>query len=273
MKHTFVICAYQESPYIEACIQSLKSQEVSSGIRLATSTPSDYLRQLCEQYDVSYHVRDGVSGIAEDWNYALSVADTPYVTIAHQDDVYEPAYAKSVYEMIRYHENHQKDFLIAFTDYSELVKGQKHTKRRNLIIKRMLLFPLKAKWLQNIKFWKRQAIRFGNGISCPTVTYNKQVIQGLVEQQGRANLFIPHFRSNLDWETWEWLSRFNGSFCYIPKVLMAHRIHEDSETTATIQANMRGDEDFEMFCKFWPRGIAKRLTGTYGASEKSNQID
>lgn len=43
-KHTFVICAYKESPYLEACIRSLKKQTVASAICLATSTPSDYLK-------------------------------------------------------------------------------------------------------------------------------------------------------------------------------------------------------------------------------------
>ena len=37
--HTFVICAYGESPYLEACIRSLLSQTEKSRILCATSTP------------------------------------------------------------------------------------------------------------------------------------------------------------------------------------------------------------------------------------------
>ena len=51
--HTFVICAYKESPYLEACIRSLKKQTVASAICLATSTPSDYLKNICEKYDMA----------------------------------------------------------------------------------------------------------------------------------------------------------------------------------------------------------------------------
>ena len=54
--HTFVICAYKESPYLEACIRSLKKQTVASAICLATSTPSDYLKNICEKYDIAYDV-------------------------------------------------------------------------------------------------------------------------------------------------------------------------------------------------------------------------
>ena len=117
--HTFVICAYKESPYIEECIHSLKNQTVTSRILLATSTPSEYLEHLCKQYDIPYHVREGQSNISLDWNYALSVADTEYVTIAHQDDVYKKEYLEKVLNTF----NTCTQPLIAFTDYSEIKNG------------------------------------------------------------------------------------------------------------------------------------------------------
>ena len=42
--HTFAICAYKESPYLEECIKSLKNQTIKSNILIATSTPNDYIR-------------------------------------------------------------------------------------------------------------------------------------------------------------------------------------------------------------------------------------
>ena len=41
--HTFAICAYKESPYLEECIQSLMNQTVKSDILIATATPSKYM--------------------------------------------------------------------------------------------------------------------------------------------------------------------------------------------------------------------------------------
>ena len=101
MDHTFVLCAYKESPYIEACARSLKEQSVSSALVLATSTPSPYLEQICEKYGLTYCVREGESGIAPDWNYALSCASTYYVTIAHQDDLYEKDYTKLLLQKMK----------------------------------------------------------------------------------------------------------------------------------------------------------------------------
>ena len=43
MKHTFVICAYKESEFLEECILSLKKQSIKSEILIATSTPNKYI--------------------------------------------------------------------------------------------------------------------------------------------------------------------------------------------------------------------------------------
>ena len=40
-KHTFVICAYKESAYLEECVKSLKEQKKESNIIMVTSTPND----------------------------------------------------------------------------------------------------------------------------------------------------------------------------------------------------------------------------------------
>ena len=83
-------------------------------------------------------------------------------------------------------------------------------------------------------------------------------------------LFDVGLGSNLDWQTWEKLSKAKGEFVYIPKILMYHRIHEESTTSELINNNKRTVEDFEMFLKFWPKFIAKILTKIYSKSEKYN---
>lgn len=37
---------------------------------------------------------------------------------------------------------------------------------------------------------------------------------------------------------------------------MFHRIHSVSATTVNIAGHNRAREDYEMFCKFWPKKIA-----------------
>lgn len=47
-KHTFVICAYKESQYLEECIRSLRRQTVKSNIIMVTSTPNSYISDLAK---------------------------------------------------------------------------------------------------------------------------------------------------------------------------------------------------------------------------------
>ena len=86
--HTFVICAYKESPYLGECISSLLKQTVKSRILIATSTPNEYITRTAAEYEIPVIVNKGQGGIVQDWNFAYKQADTPYVTIAHQDDFY-----------------------------------------------------------------------------------------------------------------------------------------------------------------------------------------
>lgn len=70
MNHTFAVCAYKDSPYLEECIRSLKRQSVQTNVILCTSTPSPYIEGIAEQYGIPVFVRDGKSDIQDDWNFA-----------------------------------------------------------------------------------------------------------------------------------------------------------------------------------------------------------
>ena len=259
-KHVFAICAYKESEYLEECMQSLKNQEVKSDIILATSTPNDYIKTLCEKYDVPMYVNEGESGITQDWNFAYAHADAEYVTIAHQDDVYEKEYSKYLLSMIE----REKKPVIFFTDYGELRSDKKVYSNKLLKIKRIMLLPLRLRCFWNSKFVRRRILSLGSPICCPSVTFVKKNCPEIVFQHG--------FRADEDWQAWELLSRQKGAFVYCRKPLMLHRIHEDSETSKILGDNARTKEDYVMFCKFWPKPIAKLLTKLYGTSEKSNNL-
>ena len=60
------------------------------------------------------------------------------MTIAHQDDVYDPTYSK---EVVAHFEKY-KDATILFTDYYELRNGKRVYENTNLKIKRIMLMPL-----------------------------------------------------------------------------------------------------------------------------------
>ena len=255
-----MICAYKESPYLEDCIRSLKSQSIGVGIKIATSTPNDLISGLSGKYDIPVYVNHGPSGIAGDWTFALSVAGTPIALIAHQDDIYESTYAEEVLKAA----NKAKDPIIIFTDYGELRDGARVTSNRLLRIKKFLLFPLRVRAFHTSRWVRRRVLSTGSPICCPSVSY--------VLDKVPAGLFDPSYQVSLDWAAWEKLSKLKGSFVYIHKTLMFHRIHGESETTKQIENSGRSQEDLLMYRKFWPAPIASILEHFYRKAELSNKI-
>lgn len=211
IKHTFVICAYKESEYLEECIKSIKNQSIKSKVIITTSTDNLFIRELAEKYAIKLYIADHKSNIASDWNYAYSKVNTPYVTIAHQDDIYDREYAEKAVELLERADNP----LIFFCDYYEIKNGKKISRTKNLMIKKIMLLPLKIKFLRKTVLIKRLILSMGNPICCPAVTYVKDNLPEKVFRVG--------YKSNIDWEAWERLSRMSGEFVYTGKKLMGHR--------------------------------------------------
>lgn len=259
--HTFVVCAYKESKYLAECIESLKKQTVNSRIIIATSTPNEHIYKVANEYGIEeLYIRTGESQIALDWNFALDSADTPLVTIAHQDDVYCETYLEDILHII----NRKKRTLIAFTGYGEIREGEKVHKNKLLNIKKLMLFPLRPSFVQNSRFLRRRILSFGSPIACPAVTYVKTNLP--------KNVFEVGYRSDVDWQAWEKLSRLKGAFGYTSKIRMYHRIHTESATTEIIADNDRSAEDLDMFKKFWPGWIARIIEHFYKKGEDSNKL-
>lgn len=259
-EHTFVICAYKESEYLEETIQSLKQQTMPTNVVMVTSTPNSYINGMSEKYNVPLIINSGEAGIAGDWNFGYHQVKTEVVTICHQDDIYSKYYVEKIMKAI------EKDdkTLIAFSGYGELRGREKVFSNCLLTIKKILLLPLRIPALQKSVWVRRRVLSFGCSICCPSVTYVKKNLP--------ETIFQSNFKSNLDWEAWEMLSKRKGRFRYIPEPLVLHRIHEESETSKIIGDSLRTEEDYEMFCKFWPRWIAKRISKIYQTSEQSNNV-
>ncbi|MBQ9200120.1 MAG: glycosyltransferase family 2 protein [Lachnospiraceae bacterium] len=259
--HTFAICAYKESPYLESCIKSVKSQNKKSNVIIATSTPNAYIKNLAEKYNIKLFINDAESNIAGDWNFAYGKAETKLVTITHQDDIYD----KNYLELILYAFNHSKNPIIAHTTYYEIRDGKKVYSNRLLRIKKLMLLPLIPRFTWKSIFLRRRTLSLGCAICCPSVTYVKERLPKEPFEVGN--------RADLDWQAWEKYSKLKGEFCYISKPVMGHRVHEESETSNVIGANNgRTPEDYEMYRKFWPKPIADLLIKFYEKGQSSNTL-
>ncbi len=253
--HTFVICAYKESEYLEECIQSLENQTVKSKIVLVTSTPNAFIQAHAERHQIPVYSHSG-KGIGNNWNFALSAVKTKYATIAHQDDLYCPTYLETCLRLFE----QNPDALIAFTDYDEYRNGQPIPKTRNLKIKKWMLTPIK--YFKKSIFIRNRVLSLGSPICCPAVSYQMKNLDGF--------RFSEEMTVSLDWEAWYRIANKRGTFAYCDKPLMYHRIHSASETTNAIGDHRRMTEDQLMFEKFWPKAVAKFILKFYATSQQTN---
>jgi len=256
--HTFVICAYQESPFLEDCIRSVLAQTVQTHILIETSTPCAYIAGMAEKYHIPMVINSGKSGCASDWNYGYEQAKTELVTITHQDDIYEPRFAA---ETINYL-NRADHPILAHTDYYEIRGAKKVSRNSVLTIKRILNHRMRQQKNWNSSSIKIRSLALGNRISCPTVT--------LVRSGCGSNPYDLTYQCSCDYKTWSNLSRKEGSFVYVPMILMGHQIYEESHTSIYLKENVRQKEDMEIISSYWPHAVGKVIYFFYSLSQRSN---
>lgn len=260
--HTFAVCAYKENPFLESTVESLVNQRVFGKIIISTSTPNDHIRSVADRFDIPVVVNPHPHLAGDDWNYGYDSADTPLVTIAHQDDQYDPEYLATVLKALNAYED--DDVTMAFTDYYELRDGERVRKNPLLSIKRIMNAPLKVKALNGSSFVKRRILGFGNSICCPAVTY--------VKKRLGESVFDTTYVNSCDYKTFVDLARIPGRFVYIPECLMGHRIYAESATSRNLADNIRKREDAEILEELWPRPVAHAINVVYALSEKSNDL-
>lgn len=214
MKHTFVILAYNISDDLEECIKSVINQSVKSNIVIATSTPNDYIMDLASEYSLGVMINKAKSNKGRDYNFAIDSFNTPLVTIAHQDDLYDRNYVKEIKRC--YKKN--KDATIIFTDNYEIHGDKKIKKSKKLFKIRYYLYPLKFSFFQTKKFFKLRSLRKDKFICTSSITFVKNNIT--------HDIFPTNLKYDNDWQGLIDLARINSKFVYLKKRLVGYRVEE-----------------------------------------------
>lgn len=252
--HSFVVPAYGHSPHLVECLASLRRQTHRSQIVIATATPFDGLADIARNHDARLSVNSDGGGIGRDWNFALSQASTPWVTLAHQDDIYLPGFTESALAIAARH----SDTRLVLTGYGELAGTAERRVTAMLTIKRLLLeFGFLGRDVVSSRGAKLRLLQLGCPIPCPSVT---------LKLEAPLLRFREDLRVNLDWDAWARLASDDGAFGYDRSVQMLHRIHDRSETSEGIRDGTRVREDLMMFQRFWPAPIAQFLAYVYAYS-------
>lgn len=262
MNHAFVIPVYGEAPHLDECIESILLQ---SGARprllLATSTPTPRVTDVAARLGIELLVNPVRADIATDWNFALSAAGAEYVTIAHQDDRYDPRYLGVMAELVVAH----PQMTLAFADYREHTDRGSRPPNMNLRIKRLLCArAFGSATAIDGRVTKQRLLDLGNPICCPSVLLNRRRFPDF--------RFDAAYKTNLDWDAWLRLAAEPGQFLYARQALVSKRVHVGSETSVTIANRVRQNEDLAMFRRLWPRPIAALIAAAYSLGYLANRV-
>ena len=252
-EHEFVVLAYRDSPFLPACLRSLRDQSLASRIIISTSTPSTYVASVAAEFGLAVRVNPHRVGIGADWNFALHQSSRRYVTLAHQDDVYEADFLAQTLGLFDRH----SEGAICFTGYQEIgddgapksskISWVKHLMDRAVLGRRPV-----------VRGQRLQAyLSFGNPLPCSSATFDR-IALGDFE-------FCEAFDSNLDWDAWLRLCRDGFVFLHAPERLVGRRHNALTETSRLILEGRREREDQEMFKRIWPRPLAQAIALAYRA--------
>ena len=254
--HTFVICAFGESEYLETCIRSLQKQTTPSTILMTAPCSNPLLTAMAEKYNIPLYIRGGEANFRDDWNFAYQAAETEWVTLAHQDDIYRRRYTEALREKIRQAGREAGTEALAFTtDYIPIRNGKAGPRDKNSRIRRLLRTPLKNSRMAESPFWKKAVLSCGNSICCPTVAYHKKILE--------EPLFTSDLRFNIDWDTFLDLARRPGRILYADQPLVYYRVYAGAASMRYIASHQREEEDRIMFRKFWPAWMVPVLMHFY----------
>lgn len=257
--HCFIVPAYGTSAHLDECLRALGAQNTATRILIATSTPNNHIHDVARRHGIPVHINpEPGGGIGADWNFALAQAPTTWATLAHQDDIYLPGFTEGVLQALSTH----RDTSLVFTGYAEIEGDRIRPASTLLRIKKLLLeLGFLGGSRAASRFLKRNTLRFGCAIPCPSVTVRAKGIR-----------FPTDLKVDLDWAAWLQLAGEPGAFIYIRERLMHHRVHPDSETSSAISAGIRLAEDDAMLRSLWPGSIARLILASYRIAYRSNEV-
>jgi glycosyltransferase involved in cell wall biosynthesis len=255
MTHMFVVPAYGEPQWLERCLDSLERQTHASRIAIATSTPNAYLEAIATRRRLPLIVnpRSG-AGIGADWNFALAQADADWVSLAHQDDWYDPEYVAVCLDAA----TAAPDALLAFTDATETIDGDPRVLTNTRVKRALCAMAFVTSRSIRSRLRRRLLLAFGNPIPCPSVMFNRRAIGSFQFDEG--------WKSNLDWRAWLTLADRPGAFVYVPRRLVHRTVHANATTTRDLSD--RAIEDDRMLHTIWPAPIAAALSRVYARSRR-----
>ncbi len=250
-EHAFVVMAHGDSPFLAGALASARAQSLASPVLVTTSTPTPFIENAAKAAGAPLLINPEGGGIAADWNFALRASDARYVTLAHQDDVYYPAFLARSLALLQ----GDPAACLAFTGYVEIGDNDARVRSRTSLVKHTLERAILGATPAPGPGRLRAFLAFGNPLPCSSVTFDRQCLGDFA--------FSGDFRSNLDWDAWLRLLDAGAVFVRTPERLVGRRHNRLTATSALTREGVRRREDLIMFRRLWPRPAAELIALAY----------
>ena len=212
-----LIPTYNGEQFIKETINSALSQEdVNFSIIICDDKSNDETVNIIKKIAdprINLIVNRKRLGLVENWNNCVSLSNSPYITLLHQDDILEKNALKTKIDVL------EKNPAVGFA-FSNMVRIDASG---NMIGGHWFNnLPRNSFIFKGIDFFK-YILNNGNIVPCSSVIIRKR----LLEEHG---LFNKNLHYTPDMEMWLRLSLYND-VAYIAQPLIQIRVHKGQETT------------------------------------------
>lgn len=222
MKRLIAVPIHNGRPFLERTIQSLLSQTVRPDeiVCIDDASTDDSASVVARIGDPSLELLRNPTrvGLSANWNRALQLAaNFDYVTIAHQDDIYEPDYLRDVTAALESHPSsfiaHTKASVIDETDQKLDLAATRYKDK----------FWPKNDFVERTVEDELALLIRGDYIFCPSVTFRVSTLPaiGLFDEQYE---FVP------DWDFWLRGLMAGHTIVGVNRHLIRYRSHSRSAT-------------------------------------------
>ena len=190
---TVLLSVYNGLPFLGEVIESLKRQRHAEYTAYLVDNASDDGSEalLAGIADARFHLvrQEQNLGMAQNFNRAIDLVETPYFVLAHQDDVYEPEFLGAMLDLMTRHPRafiaHSKVEPIDEAGAPFFVAAERYKER----------FWPRADPYERRPDDELRVLGSGNYIVMPTVIYRTAAFR-------RIGRFAPEYRFVADWQYW-----------------------------------------------------------------------
>jgi glycosyltransferase involved in cell wall biosynthesis len=244
---TVAIPAYNGARFLPETLQSLRAQSLPEfKLVVLDDASTDGSAALAESLGVHVERNAQRLGLAANWNHALALCTTEYLVIAHQDDLYEPAFLATMLETIEAHPR-----AIAAHCKASTIDEHGHVTAHPASVYKDRFWPRDTRVIEREPAEELRILRQGNYVIAPSAMLRME----LVRHRGP---FDARFAFVTDWEYWLRAVAAGHTLVGISERLVRFRRHEDTATRASERSLQRYEEELELLSELHARVPAAR---------------